>query len=483
VRAWLGENFKKYNITNKDNAYKHFIEYGIFEKRIFFKINNDNLMDFYWELYVNYYDDLKNNNINTYEKTLEHFNNSGCKEGRIYFKYDTYKNFYWEKYLSYYNLEEIYFTDMNQKFSEDSMLFCRSSEKEYAITHLLKNNNIFFKIYNFDNFDYKKYMEYYNLKNIYTKKDVINDWNNYGLKQNKIYFLKKYTTVFINEKANEYTDIIVKYILNYVNEYVIINTYYDANIIISHICDDNYYFIDKKDSSISSDIIKILISGEPYDNLGDFNIFITTIINEKPIQNKKYIYYPYLYYSLNEHKYSINSSDYNNTKNNFCAYMYTREFEHRQKYFYLISTYKKVDGLGKCCNNINIENTRSVYNNKITYNDIAVKIYSDYKFVLAIENTFTKGYFTEKLINPIIANSIPIYWGHDYVFNYINKKRVIYIPDFKTDEQLIEYIRYIDNNDVEYNRIINENIYIKSNEDVIEDFKNNIKNVLSLFEL
>jgi hypothetical protein len=38
----------------------------------------------------------------------------------------------------------------------------------------------------------------------------------------------------------------------------------------------------------------------------------------------------------------------------------------------LLSNYKKVDGLGKCCNNVDIENTRTVYNSDITYNDISV---------------------------------------------------------------------------------------------------------------
>lgn len=415
-------------IIHKDEAYKHFIEYGIFEKRIFFE--NNNLKDFYWELYINYYDDLKKSNISTKKEALKHWKEYGYIENRIYFKYESYENFYWEKYLLYYNLEKIYFT------------------KEEAIVDLLNNNRLFFYIYNLDK--------------MFPEKDIVDNF-------------KKINKVFINIKAYEYTPIIIKYILNYIRDYIIVKSCYDANIIISHICDDNYYFIDNT--------FKILISGEPYDNLEDFNLFITTIIIDNIPNNKKYIYYPYLYYSLNEHKYSINQSDYFNTKKKFCAYMYSREFEHRIKYFNLISQYKKVDALGRCCNNINIENTRSVYNDNITYNDIAVKIYCDYKFVLAIENTFAKGYFTEKLINPIIANSIPIYWGHDYVFNYINKKRVIYINDFENDEDLLEYIKNIDNNEDEYNKIINENIYIKYNDEIIENLNENIKKSLISFRL
>ena len=42
----------------------------------------------------------------------------------------------------------------------------------------------------------------------------------------------------------------------------------------------------------------------------------------------------------------------------------------------------KIDSLGKCCNNVKVKNTRYVYNSEETYNDIAVKIYSDYKWEL-----------------------------------------------------------------------------------------------------
>ena len=67
---------------------------------------------------------------------------------------------------------------------------------------------------------------------------------------------------------------------------------------------------------------------------------------------------------------------------------------------------------------------------------------SEYKFILAIENTIKDYYFTEKIINPILANSIPIYYGSETAFEIINKDRVIYFNDYNTIDNLIDYNIY-----------------------------------------
>ena len=105
--------------------------------------------------------------------------------------------------------------------------------------------------------------------------------------------------------------------------------------------------------------------------------------------------------------------------------MYSYDVPHRVELFKYISSYKQVDALGKSCNNLyenqKDNNTRDIYNDNETYNDIAVSIYSKYKFVLALENVNSRGYVTEKLLNPILAGSIPIYYGSSDAFKIINK--------------------------------------------------------------
>lgn len=141
--------------------------------------------------------------------------------------------------------------------------------------------------------------------------------------------------------------------------------------------------------------------------------------------------------------------------------MYRVNYLHRVHIFNKFNSRMKVDSYGQSCNNMNNEFTRHIYNENETYNDIAVKIYSEYKFVLAIENTIKEGYFTEKLLNPILANSIPIYYGTSDAFQIINKKRVIYFDDFETYDKLINYIIELSYNETKYNEILNEKIFVR----------------------
>ena len=106
--------------------------------------------------------------------------------------------------------------------------------------------------------------------------------------------------------------------------------------------------------------------------------------------------------------------------------MYHVDYPHRIGIFTKFNKAIGVDSYGKSCNNIKMDSTRFTYTEKETYNDNAVNIYSEYKFVLAIENTIKDMYFTEKLINPILANSIPIYYGTKDAFKIINKKGGFY---------------------------------------------------------
>jgi GR25 family glycosyltransferase involved in LPS biosynthesis len=149
-------------------------------------------------------------------------------------------------------------------------------------------------------------------------------------------------------------------------------------------------------------------------------------------------------------------------KKKFCAYMYSYDIPYRVELFHSISKYKKVDSLGKSCNNDTKKYDRDTYNNDETYNDIAVNKYAEYKFVLALENSIKNGYVTEKIINPILANSIPIYAGPEDIFEFINKKRVIYVYDFPDYEELLKYIEIVDNDDSLYNKIIDEPIFINN---------------------
>ena len=215
---------------------------------------------------------------------------------------------------------------------------------------------------------------------------------------------------------------------------------------------DLYIFhITEKNLTIHRSSFVVMISGEPWYIQNKINMAISPFRG----QNAEYdIYYPFLYSSLFERRIHTLASQ---QKTKFCAFMYYKSYPHRDRLFHLISKINPVTSLGNACKSEDcLPNTRFVNDEKETYNDIAVKAYASYKYVLAVENTWKDGYFTEKIINPIIAHSVPLYWGHPSVFEYINKKRVIYMPDY-TDTELLKLLKNM--KDEKYKAILAEPWY------------------------
>jgi GR25 family glycosyltransferase involved in LPS biosynthesis len=257
-----------------------------------------------------------------------------------------------------------------------------------------------------------------------------------------------YITIYIGNSIKEYYKKFIDILLDKFKYYKLVDYINNTDIII---CTefDNLILNDQS--------INIFINGENENNRPCNNYTDIAILSNKIMNYSYNIYFPQLFTSLWERR-----TDYTNILNNsrekFCAYMYSYDLEYRVELYNFISKYKIVDALGKSCSNI-INDDRKLYNENLTYNDSAVKKYSNYKFVLALENGISDGYITEKIINPIIANSIPIYAGPKDAFDIINKKRVIYIYDFEDYDQLLNYIIEVDNNDELYNSIVSEKIF------------------------
>lgn len=115
----------------------------------------------------------------------------------------------------------------------------------------------------------------------------------------------------------------------------------------------------------------------------------------------------------------------------------------RIDFFHELSKYKNIASGGKWNNNVG-----GPVPDKITF-------INNYKFNLAIENIKVDGYVTEKICEPFIANTIPIYWGSDWVTKDFGKGGYINISDFSNIKEAIEYIKEIDNNDELYLKLLN----------------------------
>lgn len=121
-------------------------------------------------------------------------------------------------------------------------------------------------------------------------------------------------------------------------------------------------------------------------------------------------------------------------KKNFCCMVVSNgESKRRLDFFKKLSKYKKVDSGGKVLNNIG-----GPVKDKMLF-------IKDYRFVLSFENASHPGYTTEKIVEPILADCIPIYWGNPYISSEFNTSSFLYLSNSASDEELISEIIAIDN--------------------------------------
>lgn len=124
------------------------------------------------------------------------------------------------------------------------------------------------------------------------------------------------------------------------------------------------------------------------------------------------------------------------SKTKFCNFVFSNaSATKRIDFFRKLSKYKKVDSGGRLLNNIGYR-----IKDKLEFQ-------SRYKFSIAFENEEYPGYTTEKIFEPMLAGSVPIYWGNPLVEKDFNTKSFLNYNDFRNDDELIERIIELDNND------------------------------------
>ena len=78
-------------------------------------------------------------------------------------------------------------------------------------------------------------------------------------------------------------------------------------------------------------------------------------------------------------------------------------------------------------------------------------LYSRYKFTLAFENSFAPDYVTEKLYEPLVAGSVPVYRGSPDVADLAPSSGCyIDVRDFSSASDLAAYLNHLHTHDDEY---------------------------------
>jgi alpha(1,3/1,4) fucosyltransferase len=130
-------------------------------------------------------------------------------------------------------------------------------------------------------------------------------------------------------------------------------------------------------------------------------------------------------------------------KTKFCSFVVSNKFASKRiEFFKKLSKYKKVDSGGKHLNNIG-------YGIQDKY-----EFLKPYKFNIAFENISFPGYTTEKVMQPMVVNTIPVYWGNPLVNKDFNTNSFINWHDYGNDDDVIEKIIEIDTNETLYRQML-----------------------------
>jgi hypothetical protein len=133
-------------------------------------------------------------------------------------------------------------------------------------------------------------------------------------------------------------------------------------------------------------------------------------------------------------------------KTRFCSFIVSnhnpRKNSNRVDFFHRLSRYKRVDSGGRLLNNIGgpIQG----------WSAGKIEFLRSCKFNIAFENLSQPGYTTEKILEPMIARCLPVYWGNPQVGEEFNPRSFLNRHDFPDDEALVERIIELDRDDAKY---------------------------------
>lgn len=201
---------------------------------------------------------------------------------------------------------------------------------------------------------------------------------------------------------------------------------------------------------LNYDCPKIFYTGEnqrPNFFLCDYALAFDFI--ERPNYLRVPLYSILWYYDFNKLLFPVfNELIDSNQKSKFCCFISSNLGARvRNDFFQKLSNYRKVDSGG------------------ITYNNVGgpvpskIEFMRPYKFCIAYENSSYPGYVTEKIMDCFYANCIPIYWGSPTVSIDFNTNRILNRLDFKSDEDLIERIKFLNENEDAYRDFIRQPIF------------------------
>jgi hypothetical protein len=235
---------------------------------------------------------------------------------------------------------------------------------------------------------------------------------------------------------------------------------------------------------ISGDFKKIFWTGENVRTDMSKCDYAFAFEYEEEINSNKYLRLPlYAYYGAGSDL--IKTKKYNpkavlKSKTKFCNYSYSKDAPERVAFFKELSKYKKIEAPGKSMNNttpIPPQNISHIISPIQTIEKLTIRKHHfsallsrhfgnwrkdvinyqrQFKFTIAFENSAYPGYTTEKIYHPMIANSIPIYWGNPEIGRDFNTRSFVNWFDYNDNKKVADKVIELDQDDRKYLKILNE---------------------------
>ena len=199
------------------------------------------------------------------------------------------------------------------------------------------------------------------------------------------------------------------------------------------------------------DCVKIFWTGE--DLTPDFNLYDYGIAYDHLTFGDRYLRFPFFAIADNVkkavevHETAVEQAA---QKTGFCSFVVSNGNANpiREEMFHLLSEYQPVASGGRFLNNVG-----GPVEDKIEFQ-------SHYKFCIAFENDSSDGYTSEKILDAFRSGAIPIYWGNRYISNDFNPAAFINCHDFASLEQVVAYVKEVDNDPQLYQQILSEPMFI-----------------------
>ena len=215
----------------------------------------------------------------------------------------------------------------------------------------------------------------------------------------------------------------------------------------------------------------------------DFNNKCYAILTND-VQGDYILRFPYFFHSFIgkfDRFITVKKQELYKDKSKFCAFIVGNgDAKDRIDFFHKLSKYKKVDSYGHVCNNAKLsedlikkyklegvsmeqalqEKRQSVV---LEFNPLNRELFREYKFVICFENSYAKGYITEKLPNVMMANSIGIYRGAPNVDEFFNTDSFINYENYGCSyDAMIEKIIELDRDDEKYNAMLKKPFFVNN---------------------